>query len=569
MNKRALILSTAVLFGFVLVVIRLGDLMLVNHGRLAARARLQHLGKRNVELNRGGIYDRSGRALAVNIDVESAYCNPREMKDPDRAVPVLAKATGVSPKTLRRRLSAGKGFAWIDRKLAPQKADALRRLGIKGVGFVPEVKRLYPKGELASHVVGFVGIDNQPLEGLELKYDKTLRGKSASVFFEKDAGGRPLSDGEDVENGGNNLVLTIDEGLQFIVERALEKAIEKWKAVAASAIMMDPFTGEILAMANRPTYDLNDPSGSTAASRRNRAITDLYEPGSTFKLVVAAGALEEGVVKPDEEFDCSKGYIRVGRRTVWDVHNHGVLSFREVIQASSNVGSIMVGQKLGEKKLYEYARRFGFGEKTGVDLPGEAEGVIRPPSEWSGASLSAISIGYEVAVSALQVLRAYSAVANGGMLVEPHVVSKIISPEGDLIFSYRPGIEVRAISRRTTEILKEILISVTEEGGTASGAAVDGNLVAGKTGTAKLIDRENGGYAKKKYMSSFVGFVPAEDPRVALIVVVREPKGKYYGGLVAAPVFRDIADQTLAYLNVPRDDTFKDNVLVVRARDFR
>lgn len=558
-----------IICGFAFVVMRLGDLMLVNHERLAARARLQHLGKKEIGLRRGSILDRRGRPLAVNVDVESAYFNPRESDDPARAVPAIARAAGLDRKSLAKRLSSDRGFVWVERKLSTERAERLRGLGVKGLGFVPELKRIYPKGPMASHVLGSVGIDNQPLEGLELAYDRHLQGKPASFLYEKDAGGRPLSDGEDYETGGNSLVLTLDEGLQFIVEKALQEALSKWEAASAAAVMMNPFTGEILALANRPTYDPNHPSSSTARARRNRAITDLYEPGSTFKLVMAAGALEEGVVEPEDEFDASKGYIRVGRRAIWDVHNHGVLTFKEVIQASSNVGAIMVGQLLGEEKLYEYARRFGFGEKTGIDLPGESQGVLKPLEEWSGTTLAAMSIGYEVAVTPLQVLRAYSAVANGGYLVEPHVVSRIISPDGRIAWSYRSDIMVRAISGETAETLRGMLESVTRKGGTASEASIDGNSVAGKTGTAKLIDREKGGYSKKRYVSSFVGFVPAEDPRVALIVVVREPKGKYYGGLVAAPVFREIADSTLAYLDVPREDSFRENVLVVRARELR
>ncbi|GAB4387585.1 MAG: penicillin-binding protein 2 [Thermodesulfovibrionales bacterium] len=569
MNKRAVILATTILCGFAFVVMRLADLMLINHERLAAQARLQHLGKKEIGLRRGAIVDRRGRPLAVNVDVESAFFNPREADDPAKAVPVIAEAASLDRAALARKLSSDKGFVWVERKLSPQKAERLRSLKVKGLGFVPELKRVYPKGPMAAHVVGSVGIDNQPLEGLELAYNKHLKGKPASVLFEKDAGGRPLSDGEDYETGGNSLVLTIDEGLQFIVEKALDNAVTRWEAPAATAIMMNPFTGEILALANRPAYDPNDPSSSTAADRRNRAITDLYEPGSTFKLVMAAGAIEEKVVKPGDTFDASKGYIVVGRRAIWDVHNHGVLTFKEVIQASSNVGAIMVGERLGKEKLYEYAKRFGFGEKTGIDLPGESSGTLKPLKQWSGTTLAAMSIGYEVAVTPLQVLRAYSAVANGGYLVEPYVVSRIISPEGQTIWSHRSDLMVRAISERTAETLKDMLVSVTEKGGTASEASIDGNSVAGKTGTAKLIDRESGGYSKKKYMSSFVGFVPADDPRVAVIVVVREPKGRYYGGLVAAPVFREIADRTMAYLGVPREDSFKENVLVVGARELR
>jgi cell division protein FtsI (penicillin-binding protein 3) len=566
MNKRAVILRTAIVFGFVLVAIRLADLMLLNHERLSERAKSQYTGKKDITVKRGGIYDRRGRVFAANLDVESVYCNALEVDSPEKTASALSEATGLSYGPLLKKVSSDKGFSWVKRKLSPEAAGKLKGLKLKGVGFMQEPKRVYPKGKMASHIVGFVGIDNQPLEGLELKYEENLRGRAGSVLFEKDAGGRPLSEGFDFQSSGNSLVLTMDEGLQYIVEKELDRALEEWEASSASAIMMNPFSGEILAMANRPTYDLNDPSRYKPSARRNRAITDLYEPGSTFKIVTAAGALEEGVVGTETKFDCSKGYIRVGRKAIWDTHNHGVIPFREVIQTSSNVGTIQAAQKLGEKRLYEYAMRFGFGKKTGIDLPGEAGGVLKPPKKWSGTTLAAMSIGYEVAVNPLQVLRAYSAVANGGLLMKPYLVSKIISPEGDVLMRAEPEIQGRAISRETAEILKGILISVTQQGGTASKASIDGNQVAGKTGTAKLIDSDAGGYSDKRYASSFVGFVPADDPKVALIIVVYAPKGEHYGGLVAAPLFRQITDKTLAYLNVPREDSFKENVLVVRAR---
>lgn len=566
MNKRAVILRTAIVFGFVLVGIRLADLMLLNHERLSERAKSQYTGKKDIAVKRGGIYDRRGRVFAVNLDVDSVYCNPLEVDSPSKTASALAEATGLSYGSVLKKVSSDKGFSWVKRKLSPEAASRLKELKLQGVGFVQEPKRVYPKDNMASHILGFVGIDNQPLEGLELKYEDDLRGRAGSVQFEKDAGGRPLTEGFDFQSGGNSLVLTMDEGLQYIVEKELDKALDEWDASAASAIMMNPFSGEILAMANRPTYDPNNPSKYKASARRNRAITDVYEPGSTFKIVTAAAALEERVVSTETKFDCSKGYISVGRKAIWDTHNHGVITFKEVIQVSSNVGTIQAAQKLGDKGLYEYARRFGFGQETGIDLPGEAGGVLKPPRKWSGTTMAAMAIGYEVAVTPLQVLRAYSAVANGGLLLRPYIVSKIISPEGDILMSAEPEIEGRAISRETAEILKNILISVTQQGGTASKASIDGNQVAGKTGTAKLIDRDSGGYSSERYASSFVGFVPADNPQVALIIVVYAPKGEHYGGLVAAPLFRRIADQTLAYLNVPREDSFKENVLVVRAR---
>jgi cell division protein FtsI (penicillin-binding protein 3) len=562
MNKRAVIMNTAIVFGFALVLLRLADLMIVNHRRLSDKANLQYKGRQDLRVNRGGIFDRSGRELAVNLDSYSVYCDPFLVDSPKETAAALASVTGRKYRRLLKLLDSKKRFVWIKRKLEHGKTAELKALGLKGLGFLPEVKRFYPKGSLASHVVGFVGIDNQPLEGIELVYDKQLRGRAESVQFDRDARGRTLSRGLDFERGGNSLVLTIDEGLQYIVEKELYRAVEQWQAVSASSVMMDPNTGEIFAMANMPTYDLNDPSLSRVSDRRNRTVTDSYEPGSTFKVIAAAAALEEGLVKTTTEFDCSKGFIKIGTRAIWDTSNKGVLTFSEVIKASSNVGTVIVAQMLARDRLYEYVDRFGFGKRTGIDLYGESPGKVPPIRKWSETTLASASIGYGVAVTPLQILGAYSVVANGGILVKPHMVSEIISPEGEVVYRFMPGERRRVISRMTSRTLRDILVSVTQEGGTAMGASVDGNRVAGKTGTARLIDPDTGEYSTERYVSSFVGFAPADNPRLALVVVIFEPKGKYYGGQVAAPVFREIVDRSLSYLSVPRDDNFGKNLLV-------
>jgi cell division protein FtsI (penicillin-binding protein 3) len=330
--------------------------------------------------------------------------------------------------------------------------------------------------------------------------------------------------------------------------------------------MMNPFTGEILAFANRPAYDPNSASYAKDFEKRNRAITDCYEPGSTFKIIVGSAAIEEGIVRLDTKFDCSKGAISVGGSVIHDAHKHGVLTFKEVIQKSSNVGSTMIGMQLGKERVYKYAKLFGFGEKTGIDLPGEVSGWIRPPGRWSAGSVGAISIGQEVAVTPLQILRAYSAIANGGVLVTPHVVSEIRSPDDVPVYSFNSRGNKRAVSKKTAVIFKEILKTVAEQGGTGKSASVDGNSVAGKTGTAQIIDPRTKRYSKEKYVGSFVGFVPADNPMIAMIVVIYEPKGQIYGGVIAAPVFKEIAKQSLSYLNVPREDTLEKNILVVERR---
>lgn len=563
MNKRAVILSTAVAFGFVLVVIRLADIMLLNHGRLTRVAQKQQTVSRDIQVARGGIYDRRGRELAVNIETDSLYCEPRKVTQPERAARAISLHTSAEYSDVKRLLASRKGFAWVRRKLDPEEADPIKQLEIEGIGFKPELKRFYPGGKLLSHVIGSVGVDNQPLEAVELKYDEVLRKPGGKIAVYRDADGMQISDGAESSSKGNSLVLTIDEGLQYIAEAALDEAMLKWRPSHAVAIMMNPYTGEIMALAGRPAYDPNRPGDFSMDERRNKAITDLYEPGSTFKLITATAALEEGLFTPESRFDCSRGSISVGKWVIRDAHKHGVLSFKEVVQKSSNVGTIQMGLKLGAARVEKYARLLGFGEKTGIDLPGEAQGWVNKAR--SSDATATLSIGYGVNVSALQVLRAYSAIANGGLLVTPHVVSGILTPEGEMIYKFQPEPTRRAVSARTASVLKDILVSVTDDAGTASGASVDGNRVAGKTGTAIMKDSKSKGYAKGKYVGSFVGFVPADDPKMALIVVVHEPKGEYYGGVVAAPVFKEIAEKSLAYMNVPREDSMEKKLLLVRS----
>ncbi len=536
--------------------------MILNHKSLSEKAKQQHVKVEDIQVRRGIIFDRQGRQLALNLELDSLYCEPDSLERDKKSLKKLASAISKEPKTILAKIPDKGKFVWIERKLDPDIAERVRNLNIEGIGLMNEAKRVYPKGRLASHIVGSVGVDNQALEGVELQYDQYLKTRGGKVLLERDARGRTLSSGVDKEAKGNNIVLTIDEGLQGIVERELDKAMVQWKAAAVSAVMMDPYTGEILALANRPSYDPNDPGKAKNFEKRNRAITDYYEPGSTFKIVAGIGALEENIVKPNTLFDVSRGSIEVGGKTIHDVHKYGVLTFKEVIQKSSNIGAIMIGMKLGKERIYKYAKLLGVGEKTGIDLPGEVSGLMHPPERWSGTSLGAIPIGQEVAVTPLQMLRTYSAIANGGFLVKPHVVAEIISPEGQLLFSFMDNKKKRIISPKTAGIFKEVLKSVVE-GGTGEKASVEGEEVAGKTGTAQMIDPKTKRYSKEKYISSFVGFVPVDNPRFALIVVVYEPRGQIYGGVVASPVFRDIATQAFSYLNVPRKDIPYETTLLV------
>lgn len=565
MKKRAAILSAVIAFGFFAVVFRLVDIMLLSHEQFSAKAKNQQTVREAIPANRGIIFDRKGRKLAINVKTESVFIDPRMVVSPERVAFVLSDALGIKSDRILSSMDTNRRFVWVERRLPLEQTQGIRALNISGIGIVSESKRFYPKGPLASHIIGFVNIDKKGLEGIERRYDEylTAMGKNANVF--RDARGNILSEGFMREIRGNNVFLTIDEGLQHILEKNLDEAIAHWQAASATAIMMNPYTGEILAMASRPTFNPNNPGASEASDRRNRAITDGYEPGSTFKIIAGVAALEEGIVKPDTKFDCTAGFIEVSGRRIRDArrHIHRVLTFTEAIQVSSNVGTVKIAQSLGRDTMYEYIKRFGFGQRTGIDLIGEISGTVRPPERWSGVSLGFISIGYEILVTPLQVLRAYSAIANGGFLVRPYVVSEIRSPDGEVLHKTIPEAQ-RIISENTARVFREILKTVTEERGTALKAAVDGNQVAGKTGTAQLIDPKTNRYSNEKHVSSFVGFVPADNPKIAMIVVIHEPKGESYGGRVAGPVFRKIASESLSYMNVPREDYREKGLLLVR-----
>ncbi|GAB4541516.1 MAG: penicillin-binding protein 2 [Thermodesulfovibrionia bacterium] len=591
-RKRAIILSTILYFAFALIALRLVDLMVIKHPMLTNRADSQYTAVKTLNPQRGNIYDRRMRELAISIDVDSLYAVPSKIKDVDYLSSRLSPIIKIPPADIRERIQKkrDKGFVWLVRRVdegvserikgliddpmieimgipddsikTRRRMDSEKKERLAAIGLLTEPKRFYPKGETASHIIGYTNIDDRGIEGIELLYDKYLRGEVKRVLNERDVHGDILSDEIEEPIAGNSLVLTIDETIQHIVEREVRNAVEEWRARAATAIMMNPMTGEILAMANYPTYDPNSPADSDANERRNRAITDLYEPGSTFKTILASTALEEGVVRLNDTFDVSRGSIVIGGKAIRDVHRHGVLTFKEVIQKSSNVGAVQVGLRVGRQRYYEYIKRFGFGERTGIDLPGEASGILRKAERWSATSLASLSFGQEIGVTPLQILNAYSAIANGGLLMKPYVISAIISPDGEVVRKTEPVVVRRVISPRTAETVRDILKSVVEEGGTGQKAYIKGNPVAGKTGTAQMVDPETGAYSKSKFVSSFVGFVPADNPAIALIVVVYEPQGgRAFGGTVAAPVFKRIAEDTLTYLEIPMEE--EDHILLV------
>lgn len=568
-KKKALILCTVIFFCFSVIVFRLVGLMVFEHEALTKKADGQYISIEILSPQRGVIWDREMRPLSVNIETESLYAVPSKINDIKGLSYGLAPIIKVSEKEIRNKLmeKKDKAFIWVGRRLderAVQKINGLQeKLKLhEELGFHTETKRQYPNGQMASHILGFTNIDNEGIDGIELRYNKEIRGSSKKVYRERDARGNSLVEDIEESTPGNSLMLTIDEGLQHIVEMEIENAMDVWKAEAVVAIMMEPSTGKILAMANRPTYDPNSVGDVQADERRNRAITDNYEPGSTFKTFVASAAIEEKIVSLNEKFDVSRGFIKVPGGIIRDAHRHGVLTFKEVIQKSSNVGASQIAFRLGKERFYNYIKKFGFGEKTGIDLPGEAKGFVRNTEKWSGRSLPSISIGQEISVTPLQILRAYSAIANGGKLMKPYIVSDIISPEHEIIKRFSPVVEKQVISETTARTMRDILKTVVEEGGTAQKASVMGNMVAGKTGTAQMVDPKTGLYSKNDYASSFIGFTPADNPKIALIVVVFKPRGASYGGTVAAPVFKNIAEKAFVYLNEPMENE-ENSVLLV------
>lgn len=561
MNKRALLVKTTIFVMFLVVLLRLVDLMLIKHAKLSRIAHIQQTKGQKILVRRGIIYDRKGRELAVNLERPSLYCDPKDITTPREVAYKVGGILKINKKKIIQALQEERRFVWLARKISPEAASYIQSLKIEGIGMLPDTKRFYPKGTLAAHVLGFVDIDNKGLEGVERTYEEYLIADGGRVYITRDAKGNILYRGGNLESSGNSIVLTIDEGLQAIVEEELDRAVQKWHPQAATVIMMDPNTGEILALANRPTFDPNRPGRFRASFRRNRAITDLYEPGSTFKLVMATAALEEGVATLNTRFDCSGGYIEVGGKRIWDCHKHGILTLKEIIEKSSNVGAVKVALKLGAERFYKYVRLYGFGEKTGIDLIGESPGIVKSPEQWSGTTIGAMAIGYEIMVTPLQILRAYAIVANGGYKVKPYVVSRVISPEGLIIKRNRGTRGERIISEGTVRRIKEALKAVVSEDGTAPKASIPGNTVAGKTGTTKLVDRATGRYSNKDFVSSFVGMVPADNPLFVMIVVIWKPKKMFYGGEVAAPVFRAIAEKALAYMFIPREDRLKDSFL--------
>lgn len=540
---------------------RLVFIQLFRSSYLSDIARKQHNLFVELEPVRGAIFDRNLKPQAINLPSNSLYASPNEMKDKDKelAIKHLGVILGLGKQYLRERLFRKKSFIWLARKISPEKCEAVKKLGIKGLGFIKESKRSYPNGHLASQIIGFAGTDNIGLEGMESYLDKYLRGEPGWAVFLRDARQKRLDiwNKMSLPRDGYDLVLTIDEVIQYIAERELDKAYKEHNAKAASIVVMDPHTGAILALANRPTYDLNNYAKVSKDQIRNRAICDLFEPGSVFKIVTASAGLEEKMVKEEDRIFCENGSYRVANHILHDHHPHGWLTFREVIEQSSNIGTVKVAQMLGADVVYKYVRLFGFGSKLGVDLPGEISGMIKEPRLWSKTSISAVPMGQEVGVTSVQLASAFSVIANGGQLMKPYIIEEIRDKQGEVVKKNSPVLIRKALSLDTAQRIKKILTGVVEEG-TGKMAKMPGFTAAGKTGTAQKLE-PSGAYSHSKFIASFIGFAPAEDPLVAIAVTVDEPHPYYFGGVVAAPVFKNVAADTIRYLNTSQPPAFTRN----------
>ena len=543
----ALLWTTAV-FG------RLSYLQLIKHWEYLARAQRQQ--QRTIEITpkRGIIYDRNLRALAMSVPVKSAFAVPAEIADESLAARLLSGVLRVPQEVLEARMASSRSFVWISRKLPPEKVEAIEALNLKGVYFQDENQRFYPKRDLAAHVLGFVDPDEKGLAGIEYELDSQIRSKSEKIVVMADARQRWFDGGEAQRERGANVVLTLDEKIQYIAQRELLAAIEKTHARAGSVIVINPNTGEILAMANWPRFNPNVASEAPAESRMNRAISALYEPGSTFKVITLAAAFDQDITRPNEVFDCENGAIYIAGHRIRDHKPFGLLNVADILAQSSDVGAIKIAVRLGAPRFYEYIRAFGFGAPTGVDLPGESKGLLHRLENWSAISIGSVSMGQEIGVTPIQLITAVSAIANGGLLVKPHVVQQIkrgeqVLPTPGSLSAAEPR---RVIRPETAATLRRLMEGVVLHG-TGPLARLDGWTAAGKTGSAQKIDPATGRYSPTQLIASFTGFAPISNPAVTILISLDSPVGLHEGGQVAAPVFKRIAEQVLAYLDVPRD----------------
>ena len=568
-NHRLYLLGGFLFFWFCVICLRLVYLQIFRYGDFQQRAEKQQQRAVNVSAKRGVIFDRKGNELAMSILVDSAFAVPSEVPDLPNAIALITRIGGGDPRMVLADCRAHKTFCWVARKANADVIDRIRALNLQGIHFQKESKRFYPKRELSAQVLGYVGTDDEGLSGIEREYDEQLRGQPGRMQISVDARKKWFARIEKEPEAGDNLVLTVDEKIQYIAERELDQAIKDTQALAGTVIVENPHTGEILALANRPTFNPNIKKEIKNENMKNRAVSDIYEPGSTFKLVTIAGALEEKLTQPDELFDCQMGSIVINGMRIRDSKKHGVLSVTDVLAQSSDVGSVKIALRLGEDRFYKYIRAFGFGQQTGIELPGETRGMTKPVNRWSKVSIGAISIGQEIGVSAVQLAAMISTFANDGIWVAPRIVATTAAPRDSLqTVVFRPQQERRVISSLTAAKMRQMMQRVVlSPHGTGRKAILEGYTSAGKTGTGQKVDPSTGLYSRTKYVASFAGFAPINNPAVTVAVILDSPVGLHQGGQVSAPVFQRIAQQVLEYMHVPHDLPLPTNRQVWLARN--
>ena len=547
---RLLLVACICAFWMVAALARLAYLQLFCYSDYLNRAERQQQRVVEVSPRRGVIYDRNFHELAMSLTMESCYAMPSEISDQDMVARLVSGVLETTPEDISAKLAASSSFVWIARKISPEKAARIKEMNLRGVYFVPERQRIYPNQQLAAHVLGYVDIDEKGLAGIEYSLDSQIRGRPGRMMVLTDAHQRWFDSSEKGAEAGSNIVLSLDQTIQYIAEKELAQAIRDTRSLSGTILVEETSTGRILGAANFPTFNPNFRGDASADARMNRAIGALYEPGSVFKIVTLAAALEEGITNPDEVIDCQMGEIYVAGHRIHDHKKFGLLTVSQILAKSSDVGAIKLGLRLGAPKLNDYIRAFGFGAPTGIDMPGEGHGILRRLENWTPISVGSISMGQEVGVTAIQLISAMNSIANGGIWVKPHVV---LGMRVDTKFISTEQIETRrAISAHTAATMRSLLQGVVLEG-TGPKALLDGYTTAGKTGTAQKMDPATGHYSKSQTIASFVGFAPINNPAVTILVTLDSPVGLVEGGDVSAPVFKRVAEQVLAYLNVPQD----------------
>lgn len=565
-RKRLYLLGALLFFWSGLIGLRLVQLQIIRYGEWLQRAQRQQQRTIPVSPRRGIIYDRNGHELAMSVSVDSVFAVPSEIPDPENTANLLARVVHGDAREIVARLKASHSFAWIARKVDGETSERLRAMNLRGIYFQKEPKRFYPKRELAAQTIGYVGLDDEGLGGIEHAFDARLHGTPGKMLITMDARRKWFGRVEKQPDPGDNVVLTIDEKIQYIVEKELEQAMRDTRAEAGTIVVQNPRTGEILALANRPTFNPNIYKDAAATALKNRAVSDIYEPGSVFKIVTYSSALEEHLVKPEDPIDCQGGVITVGGIRIHDLHKMGVVPIKDALAHSSDVAAVKVGMRVGDERFYHYIRGFGFGQQTGIELPGETKGMAKPVNRWSKVSIGAMSIGQEIGVTALQLASMVSSIANDGMYTPPRLVAGVLPPRQtpQMIAFQRPQ-QHRVISTLTAAQMKRMLEGVVLFG-TGRRAILDGYTSAGKTGTAQKIDPNTGTYSRTRYVATFAGFAPVNNPALTIVVSLDSAVGLHQGGQISAPVFARIAQQVLAYMNVPHDSEIKnDKRLQLRA----